>query len=111
IDKPADNLTMIKNEGHFMAADFQHGAAARAARSRMADTGVEETRIMDAKFTDQRIVRHHLRCMRRRHMHRLPGHENIKFVRIEYQLALAAAEKRIPVIEHGIGIAPVDIDE
>jgi hypothetical protein len=39
VDQPADDLAVFEDERHFMAAHFQHGAAAGAAGGRMAEAG------------------------------------------------------------------------
>jgi hypothetical protein len=52
----------------------------------MAEAGIEEAGIVDAEFADQRIERHHLGGIERRHMHRLAADEDVELVRIEDQL-------------------------
>ena len=57
----------------------------------IAETGIEEAGVMHAEFADQRIERHHLGGIVRRHLHRLGRCEDVKFVRIEDQAASARA--------------------
>src|SRR5262245_33836041 len=61
VDETPDDLAVLQDEGHFMAAHFEDRAAARPARRRMAESGVEEAGIMDAELADQRVERRHLR--------------------------------------------------
>lgn len=50
VDQPSDDLAVIEDERHFVAAHFEHGPAAGAARGRMAETRIEETGIVDTEF-------------------------------------------------------------
>ena len=69
VDQPADDLAMFEDEGHLVAAHFEHGAAAGAAGGGMAEAGIEEAGIVDAEFADQRIERRHFGGVERRHVH------------------------------------------
>ena len=59
VDQAADDLAVLQHERHLVAAHFQHRAAARAARSRVPETGIEETCIMDAELANERVERRH----------------------------------------------------
>ena len=90
IDQPADDLSMLENEGDLVAAHLKHGAAARTACRRVAKAGIEETGIVDAKLADQRVERRHFGGIKRRHMHCLPRNENVELVRIEDDVTIYA---------------------
>ena len=83
----------------------------RAAGRGMAEAGIEEAGIVDAEFADQRIERHHLGGIERRHMHGLARDEDIELVGIEDQLVAAAAVERLPEIEDVVLGLLVDIDD
>src|SRR6202000_2156262 len=59
VDQPADNLTVLENERHFTRAHFEHRARPLPAGARIAETWIEEARIVHAEFADQRIERPH----------------------------------------------------
>ncbi len=70
IDQPADGLAVPEHERHLVAPHLEHRPAAGAAGRRMAEAGIEKTRVMDAEFADQRIEGRHFRGIVGRHMHR-----------------------------------------
>ena len=90
VDKAADDLAVFENERHLVAAHFEHHACARAARRRVAEARVHEARIVDTELADQRIERHHLGGMGRRHMHRFLRGQDVELVGIEDQATRAA---------------------
>ncbi len=65
VDEAANGLAMFEDEGHLVAAHFQHRPAAGTAGGGMAEAGIEEAGIMDAELADQRIEGDHLGRMRR----------------------------------------------
>src|ERR1700756_2187492 len=54
VNQTADDLAMLEDERHFARAHFQHSTRALAAGAGIAKSGIEETGIMHAEFTDQR---------------------------------------------------------
>src|SRR5437660_2384068 len=83
VDQPADDLAMLEDERHLARAHFQYGAGALPAGPGITETGIEEAGIMYAELADQRIERHHLGGIVRRHLHRLLRGKDIKLARIE----------------------------
>src|SRR5437868_5431488 len=69
VDQTPDDLPVLQDERHLTRAHLEHRAAALAARARIAETGIEEARVMHAKLPDQRIERYHLGGIIRRHLH------------------------------------------
>ncbi len=65
VHEAADDLAVLEDEGHLVAAHFQHGAAAAAAGGDMAEAGIEEAGIVHAELADQRIEGRHLRRIER----------------------------------------------
>jgi len=109
IDQPADDLPVLEDEGHLVAPHLQHGARTLAVARRMSEAGVEEAGVMHAEFAHQRVERHHLGGMCRRHPHRLLGGEDVELVRVQHQRA--ALPDRLPVIKHRERPLAVDVDE
>ena len=66
---------------------------------------------MHAEFSDKWIKRHHLGGIVRRHLHRLLGGQNVEFIRIKDEAAVAAGIDWFPEITNIIGGAPLDIDQ
>src|ERR1700722_502282 len=50
IDQAADDLPVFENKRHFARAHFQHRTRALATGAGIAETGIEEARIMHAEF-------------------------------------------------------------
>src|SRR4030095_2315855 len=73
VDQTADNLSMFENERHLSRTHFKNGARALAAGSGISKTRIEEARIVDAEFANERVERHHLRGIVGRRPHPLPG--------------------------------------
>lgn len=57
---------MFNYEGNFVGADFEDGPSPFAPRIRVAETGVEETRVVDSEFSDECVISDHLCRVRRR---------------------------------------------
>src|SRR3569623_192530 len=110
INEATDDLTVFENEGHLARAHLEHRTRSLPARARIAEAGVEEARVMDAEFADQRIERHHFGGEIRRHLHRFFRRENVELARIENEAAVGASADRLPEILHREAAAPVDID-
>ena len=72
IDEPSNELTMFQDKRNFMASNFQNRACACASCRCVTKTGIEETGIVDAEFSYQRIKRHHFGCMEGWHMDGFP---------------------------------------
>src|SRR5262249_49232090 len=111
VNEPPNLLPVLEHEGDFMAPDLEHGPGACTACSRMTEAGIEKAGVMHAEFADQRIVRHHLRRVSWRHMHRLLGSQDVKLVGIQDDLLGGARINRIPIIEGIVRADAVDIDK
>ena len=72
---------------------------------------IEEARIVHAELADQRIERHHLGGVVRRHLHGLLGRQDIEFVRVEDQFVAAAAVERLPEVKDAVFSFLVDIND
>src|SRR5213593_4912820 len=68
VDEAADDLAVLEDERHFAGTNLQHRARTLPAGAGVAETWIEEARIMHAEFADQRIERHHLSGIVRRHL-------------------------------------------
>ena len=86
VDEAADDLAVLEDERHLVAAHFEHGAAAPAPGGGVAEARIEEAGIVDAELADQRIERHHLGGVVRRDVHRLARDEDVELVGVEDQL-------------------------
>src|SRR5688572_9926260 len=71
VNETAEKLPVLDHEGHLVRSHLEHRARAFASRIGMPESGIEKTRIVDAEFTDERLVSDHLRGVRRRHLHRM----------------------------------------
>lgn len=71
VNQAADDLAVFQDEGHFVAAHFQHRAAACAAGLRVAEAGIEEAGIVDAELAYQGVKGCHFGRIKRGHMHGL----------------------------------------
>src|SRR4051812_45827028 len=80
-------LSVLEQEGGFVAADLQHGAAADAASLFGTEAWVEEAGVMDPELAHRRIDRRHLGGVEGRDLDRLLGSQNVEFAWIQQQLA------------------------
>src|SRR5258705_3153915 len=110
VNQTADDLAMLEDERHFARAHFQHRARALSAGAGIAKAGIEEAGIVHAEFADQRIERHHLGGVVRRHLHRLFGCEDIKLAGIENETAIRPRRDRLPEFIDRVTAAAIDID-
>ena len=110
VDQAADDLAVFEDERHFARAHFQHRARALPAGAGIAETGIEEAGIMHAEFADQRIERHHLRGVIRRHLDGFLRGENVELAGIENEAAVGPRRDRLPELADGVAAAAVDID-
>src|SRR5262249_47393667 len=110
VDEPADDLTVFENERHFARTHFQHRPRTEAAGPRIAETGIEESGIMNAEFADQRIEWNHLRGIAGRHLDRFCGSQNVKLVRVKDQRPIGSPQDRLPEVSNLVGTAALDYD-
>src|SRR3954468_17198258 len=89
---------------------LQRPARALAAGAGIAKAGVEKAGIVHAEFADQRIERHHLGGIVRRHLHRLFRREDIELAGIENETTVGARRDRLPEFIGRIAAAAIDID-
>src|SRR5690242_5601798 len=102
---------MLDNEGHLPGPDFQYRAGATAMADIMAETGIEETRIVHTELTDERIERHHFGGEIRRDRDRFARGEDIEFVGIEHDRAGTTGVNWLPIVQRLKRIAAIDIDD
>src|ERR1700738_5044437 len=88
IAQPADDLAVFEDERHLPRAYLEHRARSLPAGTGIAEAGIEKTRIMDAKFADQRIERHHLGGVIGGHLYRFFRRKDVEFAGIEDQRAV-----------------------
>src|SRR3954447_15456701 len=69
VDEAADDLAVLEDERHLARAHFEHRPRALPAGAGIAEAGIEEAGIVHAEFAYQRIERHHLGGVVRRHLH------------------------------------------
>src|SRR5579862_4341917 len=110
VDKPADDLAVFEDERHFARAHLEHGSRSEAARSGVAETRIEEARIVHAEFTDQGIERHHFCGVIGRHLHRFVRRQDIKFVGIKDEALVGACRDGLPKIGGIVSVTLVDFD-
>ena len=110
VDQPADDLAVFENERQLARAHFQHRARALSAGAGIAEAGIEKSRVVHAEFADQRIERHHLGGIVRRHLHGFLGSEDVELAGIEDKAAVRPRRDRLPEFIDGIAAAAVDID-
>ena len=111
IDQTADDLAVLEDERHLARAHLQHRAGAAAAGALVAEARIEEAGVVHAEFADQRIERHHLGGVVRRHLHRFLGSEDVELVGIEDQALVGARRDRLPEIGDGVAVALLDVDQ
>ncbi len=109
IDEAADDLAVIENERHVVAAHFENRPRAGAARLDMAETGIEEAGVMHAEFA------HHgsngtISRVERRHMHSFAADENIELVGIKDQFVAAATIDWVPEVIDVMGGLHIHIE-
>ena len=106
----ADNLSVFENKGNFMATHFENSARAFATGFVIAETGVEKSRIVNAKLSDQRVKWCHFGSKQRRNVNCFAWHENIKLVRIKDERMGTPIINRFPKIKHFGHATLVDVD-
>src|SRR5262249_39009539 len=111
VDKPADDLAVLEDKGHFARAHLQHRARSAPARARVAEAGVEEPGIVHAKLAHQRIERHHLGGVVGWHRHRLFRREDVELVGVEDKALILARTHRLPELANVVARAALDVDE
>src|SRR5439155_1337982 len=89
-------------------ATHEHALPASAG---IAEAGVEEAGIVYAEFTDQRIERHHLGSVIRRHLHGLFRSEDVELAGIEDEAAVGARRNRLPEFVDAIAATTIDVDD
>src|SRR5256885_6010382 len=77
----------------------------------MTDPRIEESRITSTELAHQRIERHHFGGEIRGNGNRLPGGEDVEFVRIKNDRGVFARVNRIPEVERIVNAARIDIDD
>src|SRR2546421_5928245 len=77
----------------------------------MSETWIKKSRVMHAEFSDKWIKRHHFGGIVRRYLHRLLGGQNVEFVRIKDEAAVAAGIDWFPENANIIDRAALDIDQ
>src|SRR6266852_619164 len=83
IDQAADNLSVLQNEGYFARAYFENRPCTAPAGRDMAEPGIEEAGIVHTELSDQRIERHHLSGVVRRHLHGLFRGQDVELIGVE----------------------------
>src|SRR5829696_6831042 len=111
VSEAANGLSVLKHDRDLVAADFEDGAAARAAVRGGAEAGVEEAGVMDPELAHHWIDRHHLGGVAGRDVQLLFRDKNVELVRVEDQPLVGARPDRLPIILDGVGAGPVDVDD
>ncbi len=93
-----------------MRAHLEDRAAALSARLRHAKAGIEETRIVNPKFPNQRVIRQHLRRLVCRYGNRLPRRQDVKIVWVQYYSTIVARKYRIPKIPDIVVVYSIHVD-
>src|SRR6202790_1639529 len=110
VDQAPDDLAVLEDEWHLARAYLQYRARTLAAGAGIAEARIEEARVMHAEFADQRIERHHLRGVIRRHLDGLFRGQNVELAGIENEAAVGPRRYRLPELIDRIAAAAVDID-
>src|SRR3954451_14516212 len=101
---------MLEDERHLARTHFKYGPRALPAGASIAEARIEKACIMHAEFADQRIERHHLCGIVRRHLHRLFRSQDVELAGIENERAIAPYRNGLPEFADRIAGAAVDID-
>src|SRR5260370_17392012 len=109
VDQAADDLAVLEDERHLARAHFEHRARALPAGAGIAEAGIEESGIVHAEFADQRIERHHLGGIFRRHLHRLFRRQDVELAGIENETAVGTRRDRLPELTDRIAPPPATL--
>src|SRR4051812_2229979 len=109
VDEAADDRAVLEDEGPPARTHFQPRARALPAGAGITEAGIEEARIMHAKFADQWVERHHLGGVIRRHLDRLFRRQDIELAGIENEAAVGPGRDRFPEFADRIAAAAIDI--
>src|ERR1700691_1409769 len=93
-----------------MRSDLQDGASPRKVAHSVAETRIEETRIVYAEFPYRRIKRHHLCRVIRRHSNLFLGCKNVEITWIQYQPLVADVVLRIPELFWRVMVHLAEVD-
>ena len=88
VNQTSNDLPVLKDEWDFARAHLKHGARAFSTGARIAETGSRVSRVVYAKFADQRIKRDHFGCIIRGNLYGFLGRQDVEFIRIEDELVL-----------------------
>jgi hypothetical protein len=89
-------LTVFKQEWHLVRSNFEHSASALDVVGSVPEPRIEETGVVDAKLTDRRIVRNHLRRKLGRDPNLLSRSQDVKLFGVENQISPVVSRDRLP---------------
>src|SRR5882672_1407708 len=90
---------MLKQEGNHVRTDLKNAfATSRLSSARIpAEPGIKKTSIVNPELTGTCVVWKHFRRVFGRYRNRLPCHEYIKLIRIQYQRRRLMKANRFPI--------------
>src|SRR5580704_18536470 len=86
IVQAAHQLTMLHQEWDFMGSDLKHRRSPLDVAGTMPESGIEESRVMDAELAVRGIERHHLGGELRRNAYSLFGGKYVEVAGLENQV-------------------------
>src|ERR1700678_2244275 len=93
-----------------MGANFEHGRGSLDVTGAVAESGVEESCVMNSELAVRWIEGHHLGCEFRRNTHSLFGRKNIEVAGLENQTLAGILMTNFPEFFRRIEINLVEFD-
>src|ERR1700683_3314173 len=87
---------MLDQERNFMGSNLEDGAGAFDVAGAIAEAGIEEAGVVNAKLTIGRIEGNHFRCVLGRNTPPFAGCKNIKIVGFKDQTLAGILVKKLP---------------
>ena len=111
INETSENLAVLDHERDIVGPNLKDGSAATSARRVVSEPGIEETGVVDSKFTNQRVVGDHFGRMVGRNGYRLKRCEDVEIVRIQDDCRLFAPIDWFPKIDRVVLSLAVEVDQ
>src|SRR5580700_8385976 len=102
---------MLHDERHLMGPNFEDRARAVDIARSIPESGVEETRVVNAEFADGGIEGHHLSGVLRGNPHALAGRQNVEILRVEDKRMAVVAADRVPELLEIVVLNARQIDQ
>src|SRR5580698_8465076 len=110
IVEATDELTVFYQERNLVGSNLENRAGSLDLAGTIAKTRIEESRIVNAKFTIRWIERNHFGCEIRRNTNAFSGGENIKVAWLENQIFTRVLMTNFPELLRRIKVHAVQFD-